>query len=83
MVSNTILASSIFEQKHQELSAIDAARAATMFADKATNIRKARQADFKEPPLRVDVILSLEKTLKTIQIETEVTRIPEATPSDE
>lgn len=82
-LTNAVLSSAIFEKKHTELSAIDAARAASMFSKGATEIRKARQSDFKEPPLRVDVILSLEQSLKTLNTEAVVTRLPEPTPDDE
>lgn len=66
MVSNAMLASSRFQQSFSELTAIDAARAASIFAGKAIEIRKAKETGFKEPPLRVDVIVALEKTLRNL-----------------
>lgn len=66
MLTNAMLATGVFQKKYGELSAIDAARAASIFADKAVTIKKAREAGFKEPPINIGVIVSLEKTLKAL-----------------
>lgn len=68
MLQNSMMAQARFAQVFGEMSAIDAARAATMFAGKAIEIRKARENGFKEAPLNVAVILSIEKTLQKLSI---------------
>lgn len=66
MLTNAMLASSRFVQCYGELSAVDAARAASIFAGKAVEIRKARETGFKEAPVNVTTIVALEKTLKSL-----------------
>lgn len=63
MIHSSMLATAQFQKTFGQLSAIDAARAATIFAAKATDIRKAREAGFKEAPINVTTIVALEKTL--------------------
>lgn len=72
MISNAMLASSRFTQCFGELNAVDAARAAAIFAGKATDIRKAREAGFKEAPINVTTILALESTLRKLTQPTTV-----------
>lgn len=66
MISNAMLAASRFQQCFGELNAIDAARASAIFAGKATDIRKAREAGFKEAPINVTTIVALERTLRNL-----------------
>lgn len=66
MVTNAAIAMQVFTEKHKEMTAIEAAKAATLFAEKAVVIKKAREAGFKEPPINVAAILRLEKTLNVI-----------------
>ena len=66
MIHNSMLASARFQQAFGEMTAIDAARASTIFAGKATDIRKAREAGFKEAPLNITTIIALEKTLSRL-----------------
>lgn len=70
MLANATLAMKVFNDKHDELSAVDAARVSIMFAGKATEIRKARLADFKEPTINILTIQRLEKNLQVISERT-------------
>lgn len=66
MVANAMLASKIFQEKYTELSALDAAKAAGMFAGKALEIKKGRNDGFKTPPIQVGILISLKETLKNL-----------------
>lgn len=69
MVANAMLSSSIFQKKYEDLTAIEAAKATAIFMGKAVEVRKAREAGFKEPPISVNVIVALEQTLKKLTNE--------------
>lgn len=69
MIENAIKASSIFHDKHEEMTPMEAAKAASLFADRAVSIRKAHEADFKEPPVNVGIILKLQTTLNALSIQ--------------
>ncbi len=66
LLTNATLASSQFVKKYGELDAEGAARAMGIFAGKALEVKKARQAGFQEAPINVGVILSLQKTLDNL-----------------
>jgi hypothetical protein len=66
MQANAMMAAGHFADKVGELSAIDAARAANMFANTALSIKKAREDGFKERPISIGVLINLEKTLKNV-----------------
>lgn len=70
MITNAMLASNVFQEKYDQMSALDAARAASLFSDKAVTIRKSRESGFRETPINVGVILSLERTLNKLTNET-------------
>ena len=67
MMSNSVLAMGQFHKKYGEMTAIEAAKASTMFAGRALDIKKAREAGFKEAPINVGVIVALQKTLDGLQ----------------
>lgn len=66
MLTNSMLAMARFHEVYKEMDAIDAARAATLFAGKAVDIRKARTEGFREQPISIGAIITLEKTLKLL-----------------
>lgn len=66
LLTNASLASSVFVKKYSELDAEGAARAMGIFAGKALEVKKARQAGFQEAPINVGVILNLQKTLDNL-----------------
>lgn len=66
MLTNSVLAMSTFQRNFELMLPLDAAKAASIFASKAIEIRKARNDGFREPPVSVNTIVSLEKTLKTL-----------------
>ena len=63
MATNAMRAMQVFEAKAEEMTASDAAKAAVLFAAKSLDIKKAREAGFKEPPINVGIIMKLEKSL--------------------
>jgi len=63
MASNSMRAMKIFEEKAEEMTASDAAKAAVLFAAKSLDIKKAREAGFREAPINVGIIMKLEATL--------------------
>lgn len=67
MMANSVMAMAQFEKTHTEMDAIDSAKAATLFAGKALDFKKAREAGFKEQPVSVGIILQLQETLNAIQ----------------
>ncbi len=73
MLANAMLAGSRFNQCFGELNAIDAARAMAIFSGKAIEIKKAREAGFKEAPINVTTIVALEKTLRNLTAPVPVT----------
>lgn len=62
-ISNAILAQGQFQRQHENLTAEGAARAFGIFADKALQIRKARESGFQEAPINVSILISLQETL--------------------
>lgn len=66
MIGNSVLSMKRFAESYETMDAIDAARAATMFAGKAAELRKARLDGFKEPPIGVNLIISLERNLQKL-----------------
>lgn len=63
MLANSMLAMGVFQEKYTELGALDAAKAAVMFAGKGLEIKKAREAGYKEQPINVLTLIKLENTL--------------------
>lgn len=66
MIGNSALAMKRFGEVYGEMTAMDAARAATMFAGKAAELRKARLEGFREPAINIITLQRLEKNLKVI-----------------
>lgn len=66
LLRNAALAGARFVQTYNDLSADQAATAMVKFATAATTIKKGRESGFKEPPMNVGIILSLQKTLENL-----------------
>lgn len=76
---NATLAASVFTAKFTELTAIDAAKAFAIFSSKALDIRKAREMGFKEPPIPIQTLQDLQKTLARLRPEKSIDAV-EITP---
>jgi hypothetical protein len=68
MVAGAVQALNQFDKKHSEMDAVGAAKAATMLMGRALDVKKAREAGFRETPINVGLIVSLQKTLNAIQV---------------
>lgn len=62
-ISNAIICQGHFQEMHANMTAEGAARAFGIFADKALQIRKARESGFQEAPVNVSILISLQETL--------------------
>lgn len=67
MIANSMIAMQDFQKNHGDMEPADSAKAAAMFAGKALEIKKARENGFKEAPINIGILLSLERTLASIQ----------------
>lgn len=74
LLTNASLAGAKFVSTYNEMNAEQAARAMSMFTNSALAVKKARESGFKEPPINVGVILSLQETLARL--------VPAPTPID-
>jgi hypothetical protein len=66
LLTNATLAGAKFVATYNEMNAEQAARAMSLFTNSAIAVKKAREAGFKEQPLNVGVILSLQETLNRL-----------------
>lgn len=66
MMVNAMRSMKRFEDTFDQMTPVEAAKAAGTFTGKALDIKKARETGFREPPINVSVILSLEQTLKQL-----------------
>lgn len=66
LLTNASLAGSKFVASYDSMNAEQAAGAMTKFANAAIAVKKARENGFKEAPINVGVILSLQETLKNL-----------------
>lgn len=71
-LGNADLAMDKFEKGADGLDALSAAKAANIFATKGLEIKKARTAGFKEPPINVNIIRNLQATLNALTIHSNV-----------
>lgn len=67
-VANAALAGKQFTDKYAELDGEAAAKAFAIFSGKALEFKKAREADYKEPPVNVSTIIKLQQTLNKLTI---------------
>lgn len=67
-VANAALAGKQFTDKYSEMDASEAAKAFAIFSGKASEIKKIREADYKEPPVNVSTIIRLQQTLNKLTI---------------
>lgn len=65
-ISNAILAQGHFMDNYKTMTPEGAARSFSLFAGQALAIRKARETQFQETPVNVQVLLNLEQTLNKI-----------------
>jgi hypothetical protein len=63
LLTNATLAGAKFVATYNEMNAEQAARAMSLFTNTALAVKKARESGFKEAPISVGVILSLQETL--------------------
>lgn len=66
LLTNANLAGTKFVEKFGELTAPEAAKAMSTFAMTALQVKKAREAGFKEAPINVGIILQLQNTLSRL-----------------
>lgn len=65
-LTNAALSAKRFQDCFSELTPGEAAKAYGVFAGKAIEIRKAREANFREAPISPQILISLEKTLQQV-----------------
>lgn len=66
MLTNATLAGAKFVEGYSTMTAPEAAKAMAIFAKGALEIRKAREQGFKEAPVNVGIILTLQDTLSKL-----------------
>lgn len=64
MLSNCLLAQQIFTEKAHEMTAIQAAQAAGIFANRVVEIKKARATNYKPEIIPVGLLLQLGEALR-------------------
>lgn len=69
MTANSMRAMAVFERNSHMMLPVEAAKAATMFAGKALEIKKARESGFKEAPTNPQTILNLEMVLNKLVLQ--------------
>lgn len=63
LLNNALLANGVFEEKHKELSASEAATASSAFTQSYVKLKTARTSEFKEPP-NTQVLIQLAQVLE-------------------
>lgn len=65
-ITNAALSNARFKDSFSEMTPMEAAKAYGIFAGKAVEIRKAKEANFREAPISPQILIQLEKTLQMV-----------------